>query len=84
MPAKPADEVGSSPSDMHNVKQSAGAKRTIAIVTGRADAKTTISVLNPNRPCGSSGRAMLAPTGEGFKTALSFREWQLTENLRRT
>ena len=38
VPAKPADEVGSSPSDMHNVKQSAGAKYIIAIVTGRADA----------------------------------------------
>ena len=63
MPAKPADEVGSSPSDMHNVKQSAGAKRTIAIVTGRAGAKTTPAVFNANRPCGSSGRAMLAPTG---------------------
>ena len=66
MPAKPADEVGSSPSDMHNVKQSAGAKRTIAIVTGRADAKTTITVLNPNCPSGEERTSDARPYGGGI------------------
>ena len=51
VPAKPADEVGSSPSDMHNVKQSAGAKQIIAIFTGRDSAKTICANLNPNWPC---------------------------------
>ena len=34
-----------------DVKQYAGAKAIISNVTGRADAKTTISILNANRPC---------------------------------
>ena len=35
---------------------------TTSAVHNRAGAKTTIYIFNPNCLCGSSGRAMLAPT----------------------
>ena len=49
-----------------DVKQSAGAKNIIAIVTGRADAKTTISVLNPNCPSGEERTSDARPYGGGI------------------
>ena len=59
-----------------DVKKNASAKEIIAIATGRATAITMTSALKPNCfPAAAGGRAMLAPTGGGFLTTLSFRQW---------
>ena len=46
-----------------DVKKSAGAKQTIAIVTGRAGAKTTPAVFNPNCPSGEERTSNARPYG---------------------
>ena len=50
-------------------------KMTVADLTGRADAKTTISILNANRPCAEHRTSNARPYGSVFFAALSFRQW---------
>ena len=49
-----------------DMKQNVSAVKTISIITGRADAKATFTILNANRiSAAADGRAMLAPTMMG-------------------
>ena len=52
-------------------------KMTIADLTGRVEAKTTISILNANRPCAEHRTSNARPYGSVFFAALSFRHGNL-------
>ena len=47
-------------------EQNASAKTTNTNITGRADAKTTISILNANRPCAEHRTSDARPYGCGI------------------
>ena len=51
------DEVGKPHFGSHNVIHNACAKTTIAVITGRADAKATTAVLNADSSPAAAGRA---------------------------
>ena len=57
---------------------------TISIVTGRAVAKTILSVFNANWPCAEHRTSNARPYDLWSFAELSFRQWKYTDYLLRT